>query len=60
MFESGEEECAEVKHQSNRKGAPISAQDAWVAATALYWNAPLVTNNVKDLSHLRNLRIHEG
>ena len=34
---------AEVKHESNRRGNPIASQDAWIAATALYLHAPLVT-----------------
>jgi tRNA(fMet)-specific endonuclease VapC len=28
-----------------RNGRPISAADAWVAATALYLGVPLVTHN---------------
>lgn len=53
---------AEAKHESNRKGHPISSQDAWIAATALYLDAPLVSNNAKHYAHLRNLQIltHEG
>ena len=31
---------AEVKHESNQKGQPMSSQDAWIAATALYLDAP--------------------
>jgi tRNA(fMet)-specific endonuclease VapC len=49
---------AEVKHESNRKGCPISLQDAWIAATALYLGAPLVTNNVKDYVHLKDLETY--
>jgi len=51
---------AEVKHESNRKGRPMSSQDAWIAATALYLDASLVTNNRKDYAHLKDLQIHEG
>ena len=51
---------AEVKCESNRKGAPISSPDAWIAATALYLNAPLVTNNAKDYAHLKDLEIYQG
>ena len=51
---------AEVKHESNRKGTPISSQDAWIAATALYLDAPLVTNNSKDYAHLRNLKVYSA
>ena len=48
---------AEVKHESNRNGHPIASQDAWIAATALYLHAPLVTNNPKHFAHLKNLEI---
>jgi predicted nucleic acid-binding protein len=49
---------AEVKHASNQTGHPINSQDAWVAATALYLEAALVTNNAKDYAHLTNLEIY--
>jgi len=48
---------AEVKHESNQKGQPMSSQDAWIAATALYLDAPLVTNNVRHYAHLAKLQI---
>ncbi|MGA3326848.1 MAG: PIN domain-containing protein [Terriglobia bacterium] len=48
---------AEVKHESNRGGHPIASQDAWIAATARYLDAPLVTNNTKHYAHLKNLEI---
>ena len=51
---------AEVKHESNRKGHSMSSQDAWIAATALSLDAPLVTNNYKDFAHLKDLRFFEG
>jgi tRNA(fMet)-specific endonuclease VapC len=49
---------ADVKHESSRKGYPIGSQDAWIAATAVYLGAPLVTNNVKDYAHLEGLEIY--
>ena len=51
---------AEVKHESNQKGQPMSSQDAWIAATALYLAAPLVTNNVRHYAHLAKLQILTG
>jgi predicted nucleic acid-binding protein len=51
---------AEVKHESNRKGTLISSPDAWIAATALYLDAPLVTNNAPDCEHLGDLEIYKG
>ena len=46
---------AEVTHESNRKGHPISTPDAWIAATARYLDSPLVTHNSKHYSHLKDL-----
>ena len=40
-----------------RRGQPISAQDAWIAATALTYGCPLVTHNPKDFRGLRGLRV---
>jgi predicted nucleic acid-binding protein len=48
---------AEVKYESNRKGQPISSQDAGIAATALYLDTRLVTNNTKHYAHLAKLQI---
>ena len=36
---------AEAMENSRRNGRPISAADAWIAATALHLDAPLVTHN---------------
>ena len=38
-------------------GKPISAQDAWIAATALRYNLPLVTHNVKDFLGIPGLEV---
>ncbi len=46
---------AEVTHESNRKGHPVSAPDAWIAATARYLDTPLVTHNSKHYAHLKDL-----
>src|SRR5580700_207733 len=35
---------AEVTMAAEEKGRPISPQDAWIAATALQENLPLITN----------------
>lgn len=37
------------------KGHPISEGDAWIAATALCYDLPLVTHNVKHFQHLQEL-----
>jgi predicted nucleic acid-binding protein len=49
---------AEVKHESNRRGHPMGSHDAWIAATALYLDAPLITNNAKDYVHLKDLETY--
>ena len=38
-------------------GAAISAQDAWIAATALRHNLPLVTNNATDFENVSGLEV---
>ena len=48
---------AEVKHESNQKGRPISSPDAWIAATALYLKAPLITNNPSHFLQLDRLEV---
>jgi predicted nucleic acid-binding protein len=40
-----------------RTGHSIDGQDAWIAATALQFNAPLVTNNVRHFRPLRGLKV---
>ena len=36
---------AEVSFGAKRKGRPIQTADAWIAASALYYQVPLITNN---------------
>ena len=38
-------------------GKVISPQDAWIAATAIRHNLPLVTNNAKDFQNLVKLQV---
>lgn len=38
-------------------GRPISPQDAWIAATALRHDLPLVTHNIKDFQEIPHLRL---
>jgi len=49
---------AEIKHESNQKGHPISTHDAWIAATALNLRAALFTNNTKHFAHLERLKLY--
>ncbi len=48
---------AEVRGQAQRAGPHIETADAWIAATALLYNAELVTHNAGDFDFLSGLRI---
>ncbi len=48
---------AEVMLDSMREGHAIDPQDAWIAATARYLDAPLVTNNTKHFRYVRGLKL---
>ena len=48
---------AEVMVAARSIGRRIEAADAWIAATALQENLPLVTNNSKDFEHISDLRL---
>ena len=43
--------------ERQRLGKPISAQDAWIAATALRHESPLVTHNRADFAHITGLAL---
>jgi len=43
--------------RSVRRHQPISAEDAWVAATAVEYGCPLVTHNSADFQSIPNLSI---
>ena len=44
---------AEVRNHTRRVGGQISESDSWVAATALLYDIPLVTNNRSDFEILQ-------
>lgn len=46
-----------LRAQRQAIGKIISPQDAWIAATALRHNLPLVTNNAKDFQNIPKLQI---
>ncbi|OUC15356.1 MAG: twitching motility protein PilT [Alkalinema sp. CACIAM 70d] len=50
-------EWAQVRSDRQRAGQPISPQDAWIAATALRHDLPLVTHNSKDFLGIPRLRL---
>jgi tRNA(fMet)-specific endonuclease VapC len=46
---------AEVSFAAKRKGRPIQTGDAWIAASALYYDVPLITHNRGDYSAVDGL-----
>jgi tRNA(fMet)-specific endonuclease VapC len=46
---------AEVAFAAKRKGRPIQTADAWIAASALHYQVPLITNNRDDYSSVDGL-----
>lgn len=51
-------ECwAQATDSARRHGQPIGAADAWIAATALMQNVPLVTHNRSDYEGVEGLAI---
>lgn len=46
---------AEVSFAAKKKGRPIQAADAWIAASALHYQVPLITNNRSDYSAVDGL-----
>ena len=53
---------AEVVEAGRKLGRPVNCADAWIAATALELDCPLVTHNFKDFQALPGLivRSHGG
>ena len=48
---------AQIRAQQKNIGRPISTQDAWIAATALRHNLPLVTHNTRDFQNVAMLQL---
>lgn len=48
---------AEITSAMRRKGLVIDTADAWIAATALALDAPLVTHNPADFMAVERLKI---
>ncbi|MGD1074391.1 MAG: type II toxin-antitoxin system VapC family toxin [Bryobacteraceae bacterium] len=46
---------AEVSFAAKKKGRPIQTADAWIAASALHYEVPLITNNRADYSAVDGL-----
>ena len=48
---------AEIMDDGKRNGKIIATSDAWVAATAIFLNIPLVTHNQSDFQGVKGLTI---
>ncbi len=48
---------ARIKNNSEKKGRPIGFSDAWIAASAVQLNVPLVTHNAGDYIAVEGLTI---
>ena len=46
-----------VSLERQKAGRPITAHDAWIAATAIYHKLPLMTHNTKDFEGITNLQL---
>lgn len=58
--EANENVClrwAEVRANAKSIGRPITVADAWIAATALNYKAPLVTHNPSDFYNVAGLTV---
>lgn len=48
---------AQLRVAARRSGRPIERQDAWVAATALYLDLPLLTHNARHYVQVPGLHV---
>jgi predicted nucleic acid-binding protein len=46
-----------VRAAGRSAGRPIERQDAWIAATALYLDLPLVTHNARHFASVPGLQL---
>lgn len=51
---------ASVKSAADRIGRPIDTADAWIAATAILYDIPLITNNPADYEMISTPTIQPG
>jgi predicted nucleic acid-binding protein len=52
--------CAEAMATARKAGRRIDTADAWIAATALLYNAPLLTSNKSDYLGVTSLRFADS
>jgi predicted nucleic acid-binding protein len=48
---------AKVTFSVRRLGRPIQTSDAWIAASAIYYEVPLITNNAADYAMIDSLSV---
>lgn len=48
---------AKIIFSARKKGRPIQTADAWIAASALHYRVPLITNNGTDYSMIDGLEV---
>lgn len=48
---------ADIRQQANRIGRVIQPADAWIAATAWFYQVPLITHNANDFSWISGLTV---
>lgn len=53
-------EWARIQAECALSGRPIAAQDGWVAATARYFDLPLLTNNRKHFENVKGISLLPG
>jgi tRNA(fMet)-specific endonuclease VapC len=46
---------AKVSWEARKKGRPIQTADAWIAASALHYQVPLITNNPSNYTMINGL-----
>ena len=48
---------AKISFAARKKGRPIQTADAWIAASALHYEVPLITNNASDYASIGGLEL---
>lgn len=48
---------AEIKTECERIGQPISDSDCWIAASAMYYDCVLATNNGKHFQQVKGIKL---
>jgi tRNA(fMet)-specific endonuclease VapC len=48
---------AELRAESEHRGRAMQANDCWIAATAVHYRVPLITNNLSDFDHIPQLKL---